>query len=78
MAGSLFRASAATLNIQIGKLAKAIKNMKVEPKATIQKPIVKSTPDNLKATLNDYQTVKYADFIKQAKSESNSAAVRDS
>ena len=76
---SLFRAASLSEGIHAKKHAAVITKLGAEPKATVGKPEVKSTKENLEAALAGETYEKetmYPDFIKLAKSEKNNAAVR--
>ncbi len=75
---SLFRATAASETIHARKHADAIKKLGAEPKATVDKPLVKSTKENLEAALAGETYEKetmYPAFVKQAQVEKNKGAV---
>ena len=75
---SLFRATAASETIHARKHAAAIKKLGAAPLATVGKPEVKSTKENLEAALAGETYEKetmYPDFIKQAQAEKNKGAV---
>lgn len=74
---SLFRAAAKSEEIHMGNYSKLIKKMKAEPKATIEKPVVKSTKENLEFVVKgESKEVEemYPEFVKQAEAEKNKAA----
>ncbi|MFA7255144.1 MAG: ferritin family protein [Candidatus Omnitrophota bacterium] len=71
-AGSLFRAAARAERVHFERHAKVIKELGGVPTAKIEKPVVKSTADNLKAAMDGeiYEsTVMYPEFL--AKAEKN-------
>lgn len=75
---ALFRATAASETIHARKHAVAIKKLKAEPLATVEKPAVKSTKENLEAALagETYEReTMYPGFIAQAETEKNKGAV---
>ena len=76
---ALFRATSLSEGIHAKKHAAVIAKLGAEPKATVGKPDVKSTKENLEAALagESYEkTTMYPEFIKLAQSEKNKAAVR--
>jgi len=76
---SLFRAAAQAEMIHANNHAAVIKQMGVVPHANIELPTVKSTRENLESAIKGetYEfEMMYPDFLKQAKSEGNSRAVR--
>ena len=78
-AASLFRAAAHAEGVHVARLAEVIKGMKAEPKADIKAPEVKSTKENLEVALKgeSYERdTMYPGFIKQARAERNTDALR--
>ncbi len=76
---SLFRAASRSEGIHAKKHAAAITKLGAEPKAELAKPEVKGTKDNLEAALAGETYEKetmYPEFVKQAATEKNKAAVR--
>jgi rubrerythrin len=76
---SLFRAAAHAEGVHVARLAEVIKGMKAVPKADVQTPDVKSTKENLEAALKgeSYERdAMYPGFIKQARAERNTDALR--
>jgi rubrerythrin len=76
---SLFRAAAHAEGVHVARLAEVIKEMKAVPKADVQTPDVKSTKENLEAALQgeSYERdTMYPGFIKQARAERNTDALR--
>lgn len=76
---SLFRAASASEGIHAKKHAAAITKLGAEPKATVGKPEVKTTKENLEAALAGETYEKetmYPGFIKVAEADKNNAAVR--
>ena len=76
---ALFSAAALAEGIHAKKHASVIKKLGAEPKADIGKAEVKSTKENLEAALagETYEMESmYPQFIKQAESEKNKAAVK--
>ncbi|OGV37178.1 MAG: hypothetical protein A2X48_04885 [Lentisphaerae bacterium GWF2_49_21] len=74
---SLFRAAAKSEGIHAIKHGVMIKKLKAEPKATIEKPDIKSTKENLEASIKGETAEKdsmYPAFIKQAEADKNSGA----
>lgn len=75
---SLFRAASFSESIHAKRHAVAIKKLKAEAKATLEKPEVKSTKENLEAALAGETYEKetmYPGFIKQAEAEKNKSAL---
>jgi rubrerythrin len=76
---SLFRAAARAEQIHLTNHAAVIRKMGVEPTATIEKPAVKSTRENLEGAANKGEAYErdtmYPEFIKQANGEGNQDAV---
>ena len=75
----LFRAAAHSEGVHVARLAEVIKGMKAVPKADIQTPDVKSTKENLEAALkgeSHERDTMYPGFIKQARAERNTDALR--
>jgi rubrerythrin len=75
----LFRAAAKAEEIHARNHAEVIKRMKGEPKVEIATPEVKSTRENLEAALKGETYEKdtmYPDFLKLAREDKNSDAVR--
>jgi rubrerythrin len=76
---SLFRAAARAEEIHASNHAKVIREMGATPNARIDAPDVKSTRENLEAAIKgeSYERDKmYPDFLKQARADHNSAAVK--
>jgi len=76
--GSLFRAAAKAEEIHRDNHAKVITSMGATPKNTITTPEVKTTAENLEAAIKgeSYEKDKmYPDFIAQAETEKNQAAL---
>jgi len=76
---ALFRATSLSESIHAKKHAFAIAKLGAVPKATVVKPEVKSTQENLTAALAGETYEKetlYPTFLKQAQSEKNTAAAR--
>ncbi len=74
---ALFRAASASEAIHAKKHAAAIKKLNAEPLATVGKPEVKSTKENLEAALAGETYEKetmYPGFIAQAEAENNKGA----
>ena len=74
----LFRATSKSEGIHAAKHAEMIKKAGAEPKAIIEKADVKSTKDNLEASIKGETYEKesmYPSFIKQAEVDKNSGAV---
>ena len=74
---SLFRAVAKSEGIHAVKHGEMIKKMNAEPKATIEKADVKSTKENLEASIKGETAEKdsmYPSFIKQAEVDKNAGA----
>lgn len=84
-AGSLFRAVAAAEKIHFTNHSEVIRGMGYEPKAEIKLPEIKTTPENLRATVlqldnalsgETYERdVMYPNFIDQARKDGNKEAV---
>ena len=75
----LFRATSAAEKIHLTEHAKVIKSLGAQPKADIKKPEVKTTKENLEAALagETYERdTMYPGFIKTAKAEGKTAAVK--
>ncbi len=78
-AGSLFRAAAHAEGVHVARLAEVIKKLGGVPKADIKAPEVKTTRENLDAALKgeSYERdTMYPAFIKQARAERNTDALR--
>ncbi|MCX6985981.1 MAG: rubrerythrin family protein [Lentisphaerae bacterium] len=76
---NLYRAISRSEEIHAAKHAEIIKKAGAEPKATIEKPDVKSTKENLEASIKGETYEKenmYPSFIKKAKADRNDGAVR--
>jgi rubrerythrin len=76
---SLFRAAARAEEIHAGNHAEVIKKFGGVPDAKLEDPVVKSTRENLEAAIKGeiYERDKmYPAFIRQAKSEANTEALR--
>jgi rubrerythrin len=76
---SLFRAAAHSEGVHVARLAEVIKKMGGVPKADIQAPEVKTTKENLEAALkgeSHERDAMYPGFIKQARAERNTDALR--
>jgi rubrerythrin len=76
---SLFRAAARAEEIHATNHAAVIKGLGQEPKAKIEVPEVKSTRENLEAAIKgeSYERdTMYPQFLKQARSEHNKAAIK--
>jgi rubrerythrin len=76
---ALFRAASLSESIHAKKHAAVIKKAGAEPAATIGKPDVKSTKENLEAALAGESMEKetmYPAFVKQAEADKNAQAVR--
>jgi rubrerythrin len=76
---SLFRAAARSEEVHAGLHAEVIKKMGGTPKANIVKPEVKSTKENLQAAVKGEtyeKDVMYPGFLKQARGEKNTDAIR--
>ena len=76
---SLFRAAARAEEIHAANHAVVIKKFGDEPEAKLEVPVVKSTKENLEAAIagETYERdVMYPTFIRQAKSEANTAALQ--
>lgn len=77
-AAVLFRAAAKAEEIHAANHAVVIKKMGGMPEAKIDKPVVKSTLDNLKSAIEGEtyeKDVMYPGFLKQARAEKNREAV---
>lgn len=75
---SLYRATSKSEGIHAAKHAEMIKKAGAEPKATIEKPDVKSTKENLEASIKGETYEKesmYPSFIKKAETDKNTGAV---
>lgn len=78
-AASLFRAAARAEEVHAANHAEVIRGMGAEPKADIKDPELKSTKENLQTALAGEiyeRDTMYPKFIKQARADRNSAAVR--
>jgi rubrerythrin len=78
-AASLFRAAARSAEIQAANHAKVIKKLGAVPQAQIETPVVKSTRENIEASIkdNNYQSdTMYPDFWNRARSDDDSEAMR--
>ncbi len=76
---SLYRATSKSEGIHATKHAEMIKKAGAEPKATIEKADVKSTKENLEASIKGETYEKesmYPAFIKKAESDKNEGAAR--
>jgi rubrerythrin len=76
---SLYRATSMSEGIHAAKHAEAIKKLGAAPKATIEKPEVKSTKENLEASIKGETYEKdtmYPAFIKKAEADKNKSAVQ--
>ena len=76
---SLYRATSKSEGIHAAKHAEMIKKAGAEPKATIEKADVKSTKENLEASIKGETYEKesmYPAFIKKAESDKNEGAAR--
>lgn len=76
---SLFRAAAKAEEIHANNHAAVIKKMGGTPQAKVETPDVKSTKENLQAAIKGETYERdsmYPDFLKTARAERNSAAVR--
>lgn len=76
---SLFRAAAAAEEIHAENHASVLRGLGVQPQANIETPDVKSTAENLQASIKgetyEYETM-YRDFINVAREENQKAALR--
>jgi rubrerythrin len=78
-AASLFRAAARAEQIHAANHAAFIRRLGLTPEAKIETPVVKSTRENLQAAIagETYERdVMYPNFIRDAETEKNAAAVR--
>jgi rubrerythrin len=78
-AASLFRAAARAEEVHASNHAAVIKEMGASPQAKIETPDVKSTRENLEAAIKgeSYERdTMYPDFLKQARTDRNTAAVK--
>ncbi len=76
---SLFRAAARAEQVHAANHAAVIKKMGAAPQANIESPEVKSTRENLETAIKGEtyeRDTMYPDFLKQARLDGNSAAVR--
>lgn len=76
---SLFRAAARAEKIHATNHAAVIEELGALPKAQIEVPVVKSTRENLEAAIKGEtyeRDTMYPDFLKQARADRNSHAVR--
>ena len=76
---SLFRAAARAEKIHAMNHAAVIEELGALPKANLEDPVVKSTRENLQAAIKGESYERdsmYPDFLKQARSDRNSRAVR--
>jgi rubrerythrin len=76
---SLFRAAARAEQIHATNHAAVIQELGSVPQARVKKPIVKSTSENLEAAIKGEtyeRDTMYPDFLRQARSDRNSRAVR--
>jgi rubrerythrin len=76
---ALFRAAAHSEGIHATKHGAALKELGVASQATVEKPVVKSTQENLEAALGgetEEKTSMYPAFIKQAEADKNRGAAR--
>ena len=76
---SLFRAAARAEKIHATNHAAVIQELGAVPQARVESPVVKSTSENLKAAIKGEtyeRDTMYPDFLRQARSDRNSRAVR--
>lgn len=76
---SLFRAAARAEKIHATNHAAVIEELGAVPQAQIEAPVVKSTRENLEAAIKGEtyeRDTMYPDFLKQARADRNSRAVR--
>lgn len=76
---SLFRATSKAEEIHARNHAEVIRKMNAEPKAVIETTVVKSTTENLLAAIDGEvyeRDVMYPEFIKNARQNKESAAIR--
>lgn len=76
---SIFRAAARAEEIHAANHAAVIKKLGAEPQAKIETPVVKSTRENLEAAIKGEtyeRDTMYPDFLKQARKDKNTAAVK--
>ncbi len=77
-AAALFRAAAKAEDIHAANHAVVLKKMGAVPQAKIEKAVVKTTAENLKAAIEGEtyeKDVMYPDFLKQARAEGNRDAI---
>ena len=75
---SLFRAAARAEQVHFERHAKEIKALGGVPTANLEAPVVKTTPENLKAAMDGeiYEsTVMYPEFLVKAKKDQNKGAI---
>jgi rubrerythrin len=75
---SLFRAAARAEQVHFERHAKAIKKLGATPTATMEAPVIKSTAENLKATMDGeiYEsTVMYPEFLIKAEKDKSKDAI---
>lgn len=76
---SMFRAAARAEQIHANNHAEVIKKLGAEPKATIDKPEIKTTAENLEAAIKgekyEFETM-YPEFLKEAHAANEVAAVK--
>lgn len=76
---SLFRAAARAEEVHASNHAAVIREMGATPAANIEKPVVKSTRENLEAAIKGESYERdsmYPEFLKQARADRNVKAVR--
>ena len=76
---NLYRATSISEGIHAAKHAEAIKKLNADPKTTIEKPEVKTTKENLEASIKGETYEKenmYPAFIKKAEADKDAGAVR--
>ncbi|HWR36577.1 MAG TPA: rubrerythrin family protein [Clostridia bacterium] len=76
---SLFRAASRAEQIHAANHARVLEKLGAKPEAKIETPEVKSTAENLKCAIagEEYERdVMYPGFIREAKAQNNSAALR--
>lgn len=76
---SLFRAAARAEEIHAANHAAVIRKLGGAPQAKIEKPVVKSTRENLEAAIQGEtyeRDVMYPEFLKQARAERNTDAIQ--
>jgi rubrerythrin len=75
---SLFRATARAEQVHFERQAKLIKELGAVPAASVETPVVKSTPENLEIAMKGeiYEsTVMYPEFLAKAEKDHNKGAV---